>query len=170
MDIHYVNNSSQVSYKGKFNEVVTEVSNNEKTNTNPAMFGIEKFSMNDNRLIDGIKIVIAKAFDNDINTFAEMAGFPVEYITAILAGTLPTPAIQTGTNADMAPEGRYLQIGDRSDTAFNGSNCTHYHYGNDKTIIDNLHAVIRDKDIIIKQQQEVIALYRKQCGEDERVN
>lgn len=168
MNVHQVVNNSEVSYKGKFNEVVTEVSNNEKTNTTQAMFEIEKFSMNDNKLVEGIKIVIAKAFDNNISTFAEMAELSTEYITAFLTGALPDiPAAQ---GADTAQGGKYIQIGNRSDTAFTGSNCIHNHYNNDKTIIEDLHALIRDKDNIIKQQQELIAFYRKQCGEGEAAN
>lgn len=166
MKINYVNNNSRVSYEGIFNDVVTDVNSNEKTNSGPAMFEIENVPMNDIRLIEGIKLVIAKAFNNDINTFAEAAGWPVEYINAFLAGSGPHPEKLIGVDADTtASGGKYIQIGNRSDTAYTGNNCTHYHSNNDKNIIQNLRAIIRDKDNIINQQLKVIAFYQKRCGE-----
>lgn len=129
MNLYRINNNSETSYEGNFNDVVTEVNSSEKTNLHPAMFDVENLSMTQNKLREGLRNVIAKKFNNDINTFAEWLECPAEDLHAFLDGTAPLERDRLRMCHDPAAgSGRYVQIGGHPEISFNGDYCTHNHY------------------------------------------
>lgn len=127
MNLYRINYNSETSYEGNFNDVINEVDNIERTNLHPAMFDVESEVMNQNKLREGLRNVIAKKFNNDISTFAELLGCPAEDLRAFLDGTADIG--RTRMPHDPIIEGsRYVQIGGRPEISFNGDYCTHNHY------------------------------------------
>lgn len=128
MKINYVNNNSRVSYEGIFNDVVTDVNSNEKTNLSPAMFEIEKKAMNNDKLIEGLRILLSEKNRDEIVMFSQTTGISIERINAILARTddvAENLMPETIPGDDPIPGKVY--IGGQSETVYIGNNCTHYH-------------------------------------------
>lgn len=135
MKIHKTINSSVANYEGIFNDVVTDVNNIEKTDPRPAMFKVEKKSMNNDKLIEGFRLLLSGMSSDEIIIFAQTSGIPVEQIQAILAGATDIAektAQQSGYANEFAmSKGIHIHIGSRSETVYSGNNCTHFHYNND---------------------------------------
>ena len=56
-----------MAYKGKFNDVITELNRNTKTGYDAALFEVENFSMNkDDVLADSLRLLLAKKYNNSI--------------------------------------------------------------------------------------------------------
>lgn len=159
MKIHKTINNSAASYEGIFNDVVTDVNSIEKTNPQPAMFGLEKKSMNNSKLIEGFRLLLSEMNSNEIVTFAETAGIPIEQIQAILAGSTDTAQQPGYTNEFTPSKGIHIHIGSRSETVYSGNNCTHFHYNNDcNTAL---------MELIINELKKVVALHKTKQPERE---
>lgn len=132
MNLYRINYNSETSYEGNFNDVINEVDNIEKTNLHPAMFDKESKAMKENKLREGLRNVIAKKFNNDINAFAELLECPAEDVQAFLAGAADIDRTRM-CGAPAIEGGRYVQIGGRPEISINGDYCTHnYYYGTDQ--------------------------------------
>lgn len=163
MKIHKTINNSAASYEGIFNDVVTDVNSIEKTNPQPAMFGLEKKSMNNDKLIEGFRLLLSGMSSDEIITFAQTAGIPIEQIQAILAGATDVTektAQQSGCANEFTPsKGIHIHIGSRSETVYSGNNCTHFHYNNDcNTAL---------MELIINELKKVVALHKTKQPERE---
>lgn len=179
MVINLIDNSIKASYKGRFEQITTNIKQEmDRTNSSNIVLDMKKQHMDDNRLYkEDLRLLIFSRFENDIELFASTIGVPPEQIQKFLDGRNDPPRALCGELEDKNREtkkGDNIQIGDKViEINSSGDGMTNNFEGilkgsqtelikRMKMEIADLKKIMKEKDRLIDLQNEMIKSLKKE--------
>lgn len=145
MEINLNDNSitTNAYYDGEFNNATTYVKGSEKTDQSKPLFQIKTKVMDDTKLIEDLKYLLTRKYNNDVELLSESTGIPVTHINNFLAGETPasTKLLEVIGKHGATEHGDCVYIG-RKIVIKNYNNC-YFSESTDKKTLSKLEAEVQ---------------------------
>lgn len=178
MVINLIDNSINTNYKGRFEQITTNIKQEvDRTNFYNIVLDMKKEHMDDNRLfIENLRLLIVSRFENDIELFARSIGTTPEQIQNFLeeGGDPPRTICGELEKNKETKKGDNIQIGDKViEINSSGDGMTNNFEGilkgsqielikRMKMEIADLKKIMKEKDRLIDLQDEMIKSLKKE--------